>query len=88
MSTDLGTTNDPPVGSTITLTYEEDWWVASDEVTGVTSQGKTRYEALDDLDEALEGYHGNGQPPSEEELQEAGIDPEQNTAGSISEIFE
>ena len=90
MSTDSGTTNDPPVGSTITLTYEDDWWVARDEATGVTSQGKTRHEALDNLDEALEGYHGDGQPPSEEELREAGIDPEQNASGSIedSDIFE
>ena len=84
MSTDPGTTNDLPVGSTITLTYEDDWWVASDEATGVTSQGKTPHEALDNLDEALEGYHADGQPPSEEELQEvSGIGPA--TAASIRE---
>lgn len=90
MSTDSGSTNDPPVGATITLTYEGDWWVASDDETGVTSQGKTRHEALDNLDEALQGYHGQGEPPSEADLREAGIDPEKNTAGSIedSDIFE
>jgi len=90
MSTESGTTNDLPVGATITLTYEGDWWVASDDETGVTSQGETRREALDNLDEALEGFHGDGHPPSEEELREVGIDPEQNTSGSIddSDIFE
>mgnify|MGYP006425173427 CR=1 FL=1 len=90
MSTEFGTANDPPVGATITLTYEGDWWVASDAETGVTSQGKTRHDALNNLDEALQGYHGGGQPPTEAELREAGIDPEENTSGSIddSDIFE
>jgi len=90
MSTETGITNDPPVGATITLTYEGDWWVASDDETGVTSQGKTRHEALDNLDEALQGYHGDGEPPTDAELRENGIDPEQNTSRSIddSDIFE
>ncbi|ERH06052.1 MAG: hypothetical protein J07HN4v3_01662 [Halonotius sp. J07HN4] len=90
MSTESGATNDPPVGATITLTYEGDWWVASDDETGVTSQGETRHAALDNLDEALQGYHGDGKPPTEAELREAGIDPGQNTSGSIddSDIFE
>lgn len=36
------------------LTQEDDWWVARDEEVGVTSQGKTREEALENLDEAVE----------------------------------
>lgn len=77
------------VEPTITLTDEGDWWVARDTETGVVSQGKTRAEALDNLDEALAGYHGEGREPTEEELREAGIDPEQNVSGEPSpDVFE
>jgi hypothetical protein len=40
MSTESNTNQDPPIGTTITLNYDDEWWVASDEETGVTSQGK------------------------------------------------
>jgi predicted RNase H-like HicB family nuclease len=61
---------------TITLTDEGEWWVARDTETGVTSQGKTRHKALDNLDEALAGYHGEGDAPSDEKLRAVGIDPQ------------
>ena len=82
----MSTGGDP----TITLTDEGEWWVARDTETGVTSQGRTRHEALENLDEALEGYHGEGEPPTDEELRELGIDPAENESGSLddSEIFE
>jgi len=41
-------------GRTITLTREGEWWVAKDEEAGVASQGHSRTEALENLDEALE----------------------------------
>lgn len=90
MSTGSSTDHDPPTGTTITLTREADWWVAKDEETGVVSQGKTRQEALENLDEALAGYDGDGDPPSDDALRDMGIDPERNTSGSLddSEIFE
>ncbi|MCL9815304.1 type II toxin-antitoxin system HicB family antitoxin [Natranaeroarchaeum aerophilus] len=90
MSTDSSSNHDPPTGTTITLTRETNWWVAKDEETGVASQGKSRQEALENLDEALHGYHGDGDPPSDEDLREMGIDPENNTSDSLddSEIFE
>lgn len=37
----------------ITLTEEDDWWVAKDEDMEVASQGKTRRKALENLDEAV-----------------------------------
>lgn len=41
-------------GRTITLSENDDgWWTAVDEETGVASQGATRGEALDNLDEAV-----------------------------------
>lgn len=78
------------VEPTITLTDEGDWWVATDTETGVTSQGRTREAALENLDEALAGYHGDGDPPSDAELREHGIDPANNRSGSLdeSELFE
>ena len=45
-----------PVEITLTLGESGDLWVARDEETGVASQGETRGEALDDLDEAVALY--------------------------------
>jgi predicted RNase H-like HicB family nuclease len=77
------------VEPTITLTDDGDWWVAKDTETGVVSQGKTREKALANLDEALAGYEGEGREPTDEELREAGIDPDKNVSGEPSaDIFE
>lgn len=86
----MASVSDPPTGTTIILTREEEWWVAKDEETGVVSQGRSRQAALENLDEALAGYHGEGEPPSDDDLRELGIDPERNTSGSVedSDIFE
>jgi len=75
---------------TITLTESDEWWIARDTETGVTSQGKTRQRALENLDEALAGYRGQGDAPTEEELRELGINPSNNTSKSLdeSDIFE
>ena len=75
---------------TITLTESNKRWIARDTETGVTSQGKTRERALESLDEALAGYRGEGDAPTDEELRELGIDPANNTSGSTddSDIFE
>lgn len=64
----------------ITLTEEDEWWVATDETVGehgVTSQGRTREEALENLDEAVALYKDEiGEPVTDEDLREWGIDPE------------
>jgi len=75
---------------TITLTESDEWWIARDIETGVTSQGKTRKSALENLDEALAGYRGDGDAPTDEELRELGINPSNNTSGTLdeSDIFE
>lgn len=65
----------------ITLTEDGDWWVATDESVGehgVTSQGHTRHEALENLDEAVALYNGEtGEPVTDEDLREWEIDPEE-----------
>ncbi|MFC7076209.1 type II toxin-antitoxin system HicB family antitoxin [Haloarcula halophila] len=66
-----------------------DLWTAVDAETGVASQGRSRQEALENLDEAVEGYRGAGRPPTEEELRELGIDPEENeSGGELPDILE
>lgn len=66
----------------IRLWQEEDWWVARDVETGVTTQGETREAALQNLDDAVELYEGErGREPTDEELRELGIDPADNTTG-------
>ena len=49
MSTDART----DASSSVTITKEDDWFVAKDDETGVTRQGKTRPEALSNLAEAI-----------------------------------
>lgn len=46
--------------------------------TCVVSQGKTREDALTNLDEAVEGYYSDGQELTDGERQATGIDPERN----------
>jgi predicted RNase H-like HicB family nuclease len=86
-------TDPRPAIETISLSLSEDGeiWVAKDEDTGVASQGETREEALEMLDEAVALHKGEiGHEPTDEELREMGIDPANNESGSIedSEIFE
>lgn len=68
----------------IRLTRKEgsDYWVARDERTGVASQGKTREEALENLDEAIALHESDDDAidtPAEERvvLEELGIDPDE-----------
>ena len=84
MSTETSTNDDVQSGRTITLTQTDDgWWVARDEATGVASQGETRQDALDNLDEAVALHKrktGDAVDSWEEEkklLDELGIDPDE-----------
>ncbi|ACM56304.1 type II toxin-antitoxin system HicB family antitoxin [Halorubrum lacusprofundi] len=66
----------------IRLWREDDWWIARDVGTGVTTQGVSRSEALENLDEAVALHRGEiGREPTDEELRELGIDPEENATG-------
>lgn len=67
-----------PVGTTITLIRGDEWWVATDEETGVASQGETREEALENLDEAVALHNSEaGRPVTDDDLREWGIDPDE-----------
>jgi predicted RNase H-like HicB family nuclease len=67
----------------IRLWQEEDWWVAKDVETGVTTQGESRRDALENLDDAVALHDGErGRAPTDEELRAVGIDPADNTTGN------
>lgn len=67
----------------IRLVKSDEWWVATDVETGVASQGETRREALENLDEVLalhRGEIGESIDTLEEEravLRELGLDPDE-----------
>lgn len=92
MSTDADDGGDgdhtPPEKITLTLGESSELWVARDEETGVASQGPTRQDALANLDEAVAGYHGAGEPPTDEELRELGVDPDDNTSGELPDVLQ
>jgi len=85
MSTDTPNTNHPRESiENISLTLSDDGeiWTAKDEDSGVASQGKTREEALEMLDEAVALHRGeigesiDSWEEEKEALEELGIDPE------------
>lgn len=91
MSTDVDESRvaNPPVNISLVLGEGGDLWVAEDEDTGVASQGETREEALDNLDEAVALYHGDiGREPTDEELRELGIDPDDNASDELPDVLE
>jgi predicted RNase H-like HicB family nuclease len=52
-------------------------WSAIDEETGVASQGETRSEALNNLDEAVALHRGEiGEPVTDADLRDLGLDPD------------
>ena len=78
-----------PVEIILTLGESGVLWVARDEETGVASQGETRGEALDNLDEAVALYRGEiGREPTDEELRDVGIDPDENASGELPDVLE
>ncbi|WP_435116018.1 type II toxin-antitoxin system HicB family antitoxin [Halolamina sp. C58] len=101
MSADTVDSDDETAVETITLTRMEegDGWVARDEDSGVASQGETRTEALEMLDEAValhKGEVGEGieSPEAERQLlEELGIDSDEiesarETADDVPEFVE
>lgn len=73
----------------ITLTENPDgWWTAHDETRGLTTQGETRDEALASLDAVIEAVEEEDwDEPTEEELEEWGIDPDGYGTGELPEVL-
>lgn len=71
------TSRDEGTEDGVTFIYEDDGKItARDEETGVASFGETKAEALRMLAEALELHAGGGEPVTDEDLEEFGLDPE------------
>ncbi|WP_049985764.1 type II toxin-antitoxin system HicB family antitoxin [Halobellus rufus] len=67
----------------IRLWREDEWWIATDVETGVTTQGSSQRAALENLDDAVALQKGEaGREPTDEELREMGIDPKNNKTGN------
>lgn len=63
----------------ITLIQGDDGGWTSHDRRGLTAEGETRTEALENLDTVVEAAEGEGgRPPTDDELRELGIDPEEN----------
>jgi len=66
----------------IRMWREDGSWIITDVETGVTTQGDTREEAIEMLDEAVALHDGEtGREPTREELEALGIDLEKNKTG-------
>jgi predicted RNase H-like HicB family nuclease len=66
----------------ITLTKEDEWWIAREQELGLTTQGETRLEALESLDAVVAAVENDtGRPPTDAELRALGIDPDENQSG-------
>lgn len=64
-------------------------WSAIDAETGVASQGETRQEALENLDEAVALHTGEaGEPVTDDDLREFGLDPERVDPDDAKELPE
>lgn len=66
----------------IKLSKTDGWWIATDLEVEVTTQARSRAEALEKLDDAVALHDGDiGRPPTNEELEAIGITPENNATG-------
>lgn len=60
---------------------------AVDRETGVASYGETKVEALRMLAEALELHQGDGDPVTDEDLLEMGLDPDDQGDAELPEFL-
>ena len=71
------TPRNEPDGEGVEFIHEEDGSItARDRETGVASYGDTKSEALRMLAEALELHEGGGEPVTDADLREMGLDPD------------
>jgi len=69
--------------------HEEDGSItARDEETGVASFGDTKAEALRMLAEALELHEGGGEPVTDDDLEEWGLDPADSDDNELPEFMQ
>jgi len=78
MDNDSTTIDDVPTGDNYAHPWNE-WRVVKTKIQTSPAKGKAA-KTLENHDEALQGYHGEDEPPNEDKPRELGIDPKQNTS--------
>lgn len=72
----------------VVFIHEDDGRVtAVDRKTGVASYGETKVEALRMLAEALELHQGDGEPVTDDDLREMGLDPDDEGDAALPEFL-
>ncbi|QIO25395.1 type II toxin-antitoxin system HicB family antitoxin [Haloarcula sp. JP-L23] len=72
------------------LENDDGWWTVRDVEAEVSSQGPTKTEALENLEEAVALAAGDiGRPPTDDELRELGVDPEEarSSDGDLPDVL-
>lgn len=82
------TARDDPNGDSVVFVREDDGRItAVDRETGVASYGETKVEALRMLAEALELHQGDGDPVTDDDLREMGLDPDDEGNAELPEFL-
>jgi len=82
-------THDDPDEDGVEFIHGDDGSItAREKETGVASFGNTKAEALAMLAEALVLHEGGGEPVTEEDLEEWGLDPESEGAEELPEFMQ
>lgn len=85
----MATTDEDDAGDGVRFVHEDDGRITAVDVeTGVASYGKTKVEALRMLAEALELHEGGGDPVTEEDLREFGLDPDGVGDGELPDFMQ
>jgi predicted RNase H-like HicB family nuclease len=81
-------TRDDPDEAGVEFIHEEDGSItARDKETGVASFGDSKAEALRMLAEALTLHEGGGEPVSDEDLKEMGLEPGEKGDAELPEFM-
>jgi predicted RNase H-like HicB family nuclease len=82
------TSRDEPSEEGVEYVHEDDGSItARDKETGVASFGDTKAEALRMLAEALELHEGGGEPVTDEDLRQMGLDPDDTDDKELPEFM-
>ena len=83
------TTRDHEKLEGVVFIHEEDGSITAKDIeTGVASFGDTKSEALRMLAEALELHEGGGEPVTDEDLREWGLDPDDFDTKELPEFMQ
>lgn len=83
------TAGDDRIEDGVEFVHEDDGRITARDVeTGVASYGDTKAEALRMLAEALELHQGGGDPVTDDDLRELGLDPDDEDDAELPEFLQ